>query len=458
MAKSRKWLIVSIIVILVVYLLGVYAFDYYTYPATEVNGENRGLWKKDEFLVMRPLEEEIHFQGIFDEKLTIDKDDINLSYAIVEKVPFQQNAFLWPIEIFSKHTYKVEYKAVYDEKLLDEHIQKSGFLFEGDPTTDARLDISIEGAKIIPEYVGHNVKEKELKTTIIDAFSKSETFYKLDALYEYPKVTKEDPELVEKEQYYDQLLKNKVTLDFEDREFVLGGQELLDILDENGKVNDDKLLDWVGDIAAKTDTYGTYRSFTTSHGSQIEVPPGIYGWQMNVEETSERMKELLLTDEGDHKILPSYYIYGYERGENDIGSTYLEIDLSTQHIWAYIDGSLLLDSDIVTGSVAVDRATPVGVDAIWSKEKDQVLKGENASGSRYQAPVNYWMPINWGGVGLHDADWQSSFGGDIYYYGGSNGCINLPLDVARSIYDNMPVGVPVVIYESTTNYSPRESI
>ena len=60
-------------------------------------------------------------------------------------------------------------------------------------------------------------------------------------------------------------------------------------------------------------------------------------------------------------------------------------------------------------------------------------------GADYTTYVNFWMPFL-GGYGLHDATWRGSFGGDIYHYDGSHGCVNLPYDAAAEIYDNISVG------------------
>ena len=67
-----------------------------------------------------------------------------------------------------------------------------------------------------------------------------------------------------------------------------------------------------------------------------------------------------------------------------------------------------------------------------------VLKGED-----YATPVKYWMPFN-GGIGLHDADWRSKFGGTIYQTNGSHGCINLPPKVAAQVYENAYKGIPII--------------
>jgi lipoprotein-anchoring transpeptidase ErfK/SrfK len=55
------------------------------------------------------------------------------------------------------------------------------------------------------------------------------------------------------------------------------------------------------------------------------------------------------------------------------------------------------------------------------------------------------MPFN-GGIGIHDATWRRKFGGDIYKRDGSHGCINCPLSLAKTIYENIDVGTPIICY------------
>ena len=65
----------------------------------------------------------------------------------------------------------------------------------------------------------------------------------------------------------------------------------------------------------------------------------------------------------------------------------------------------------------------------------------------YNAFVHYWMPIDTRtGVGLHDATWRNKFGGDIYYSNGSHGCINLPYEAAKTIFENISSGIPVIVH------------
>jgi len=68
------------------------------------------------------------------------------------------------------------------------------------------------------------------------------------------------------------------------------------------------------------------------------------------------------------------------------------------------------------------------------------------NGEDYSTPVDYWMPFA-GNVGMHDATWRGSFGGDIYLNNGSHGCVNLPWSSAKTIYENVDAGFPVLVYQ-----------
>ena len=51
-----------------------------------------------------------------------------------------------------------------------------------------------------------------------------------------------------------------------------------------------------------------------------------------------------------------------------------------------------------------------------------------------------------GGIGFHDASWQSAFGGTRYKTHGSHGCINMPTDQAAKMYELISDGTPVVVH------------
>ena len=139
---------------------------------------------------------------------------------------------------------------------------------------------------------------------------------------------------------------------------------------------------------------------------------------------------------------------------NDYGDSYVEINLTAQHLFLYKDGQLVIDSDFVSGNASKENGSPTGAYGITYTQKDATLRGDD-----YETPVAYWMPFA-GNVGMHDASWRSKFGGSIYKYGGSHGCINLPVNVAKVIYENVGKNYPVLVYElpgteSTNSTNPK---
>lgn len=82
----------------------------------------------------------------------------------------------------------------------------------------------------------------------------------------------------------------------------------------------------------------------------------------------------------------------------------MEIDLSRQRLWLYMDGQKVLDTNIVSGKMTSDRYTPPGIFTLTFKKSPSVLRGEKRSdGSyEYEANVTFWMPFN-GGIGMHDS-------------------------------------------------------
>ena len=97
----------------------------------------------------------------------------------------------------------------------------------------------------------------------------------------------------------------------------------------------------------------------------------------------------------------------------------------------------------MSGCLAKGNGTPCGIYAITYKQRDAVLKGAD-----YRSEVSYWMPFN-RGIGLHDANWRTKFGKDIYKSNGSHGCINLPPQKAKIIYETVEKGTPVICYTLT---------
>ena len=204
---------------------------------------------------------------------------------------------------------------------------------------------------------------------------------------------------------------------------------------------------YINQMAAKYNTIYYDRTFHTSTNTDVTIPgtENEYGYLVDEEgEYQQLMSDIAANTEVEREPVYSYSGYARE-GVDDLAGTYVEINLTAQHLWFYVKGSLVVESDIVTGDVAKKTETQTGAFPLAYKQSPGVLTGQNAENG-WNVNVSYWMPF-FDGQGLHDATWRSSFGGNIYLTNGSHGCVNLPLETAQKIYDNIDAGVAIILYK-----------
>ena len=118
---------------------------------------------------------------------------------------------------------------------------------------------------------------------------------------------------------------------------------------------------------------------------------------------------------------------------------YIEVSITNQTLKYYEYGKVVLSSDVVTG---LNNATPTGTYSVLYKTTNATLVGDD-----YVSHVDYWIAFIGRAYGIHDASWRSSFGGNIYKYDGSHGCINMPYNNVKKLYSLVEVGTPVYIYK-----------
>lgn len=205
-------------------------------------------------------------------------------------------------------------------------------------------------------------------------------------------------------------------------------------------IDTDKVKEYVSELAEKYNTVGSEREFVTSYGKRVTVSGGAYGWKIDQEKEAEELIQLIKDGQtaADHE--PVYSQKAKVRGVNDIGDTYVEINMTAQRMWYYNQGELQVETDVVTGNLSRNMGTPSMVAYIQNK-----IRNINLVGDDYVAYVNYWMKL-YGGIGIHDASWRSRFGGIIYKTNGSHGCINTPYSNMKALYDEIEVGTPVLLF------------
>ncbi|MCI6035289.1 MAG: L,D-transpeptidase/peptidoglycan binding protein [Firmicutes bacterium] len=302
------------------------------------------------------------------------------------------------------------------------------------------------GYRIVPQVRGNVLNQTKTIQTVETAVDALLTEIDLEkaGCYEEPSVYADDAKLTERLAQMKQYTDLRIVYHFGQQEEVIDGSVLsgwLLVDEETNKVSvsEEKIDDFVVMLRKKYDTIFRSREFQTSYGNTITIEGGDYGWWMNYSQEQEQLKEMIENGESGERI-PVYYQTAAVYGSQDYGNTYVEINLTAQHLFLYVNGEKKMESEFVSGNAARGFDTPAGIYGITYKEQDAMLVGEN-----YETPVSYWMPFN-GNIGLHDAIWRDSFGADIYKKSGSHGCINMPYLKAKELYGEIAKGTPVICY------------
>lgn len=383
-----------------------------------------------------------------------------LSSGEVLKLLKQQKPYEWITGYFDQRTYTAAENVSYDRQLLQNQIKELNCAKEENQVEPENAYVAFVDSKfeIIPETEGCKLNLKNAYKLLEDAISNSQetiNFAESPKAYVKADITKDDKALNETVNAYNNFTKASITYTFGDETVTLDGSTIKDWLqfDEKGQLLQDDasfqqhIVDYVAQLAATYDTVGTDRAFNTTSGRTVYVYGTAYGWQIDqAAEVAQLTQEIQSGTQTTRD--PIYSMTANARGYNDIGDTYMEVDLSEQHMYYYKNGSVIFESDIVSGDMTYsDRQTPPGIFTLYYKKSPDVLRGnQRPDGTyEYEQPVTYWMPFN-GGIGFHDADWQPYFGGNRYYGGGSHGCINLPPDNAAVLYSIIEYGVPIVCF------------
>ncbi len=481
MPEKKKGIAGKIILVLFVLALlsGIGVYGYYAhnysdkfFPGTTINNiDCEGLTADQaEALIKKKVEDyriDLKFRG--DEIKNFEGQTIAYSYApdgSVDKAQKEQNPLLWIKGYFEPAHYEVAENITYDENALREQVMALDCMQPEAMQAPADAYIAFQNGhfEIVPEVEGTTIDTEAFFDAVKEAVSQSVTELSAEeqGVYAQPAVRSSDETLNRQVEELNSLTTASIIYQLPTGEEVLNGNTIRDWLsiDENGHYYKDeavmqqKIAEYVADMASRVDTAGKDRPFTTTSGLEITVGGGDYGWKINqAEEIAELTKNIANNDQIARE--PVYTSREVSTENNGFGNTYIEINLTDQELYYYQDGQIVVQSSFVSGKMTRDRYTPPGIFTLTYKQKDRVLRGDKLpDGSySYESPVNYWMPFN-GGIGLHDASWRGSFGGTIYKNGGSHGCINLPYSKAQAIYNIITKDVPIICFY-TEQYSLR---
>lgn len=432
----------------------VYYFEDHYFYHTSIGG--------DDYSYMTPVEAEcrmyerlqnysLKVTGREEISDTILPIEIEMDYIFGDslvQIKQQQKPVLWILALFKEYTYDLPKAAQYNENMLDQKL--AGMLFFKRENIRAPSDAYIKYSEQEEKYAvvaanpGTELDKEKTAVVIREALNALEPEVNLEesGCYKVPDVNEEDEVLNAAAETANRYISARITYDWNGNEVVVDRKQILDWVRIDKKaveLDEEEIAGFVEEQAEEYDTYGKNKVFETTDSREIELAGAAYGWKTNVEEETQALIKAVKSGEAIEKM-PAHTNTEMAPGQIDMGDSYAEIDLGNQHLYLYVDGELIVESDFVSGNASRGWNTPAGVFSLTYKTKNAVLRGAN-----YETPVSFWMPFN-GNIGMHDATWRSAFGGDIYLTNGSHGCINLPYEKAKIIYEYVYTGFPVICY------------
>ncbi|WP_278853235.1 L,D-transpeptidase family protein [Gordonibacter pamelaeae] len=378
--------------------------------------------------------------------------------AATDAMHASANAWAWPLEILKAHDESDKLAATYNESGLGDTVRAAVDEFNktATPPTDAVIAYSeAKGAFIVePEAVGTALSYDAVIKAVDDAVLALQPTVKLGTdVLQQPKVLSSDPKLTAAAEQANTMIKADLVLTMAGG---TAGEVNADLISQWVRLGDDlsatldeaALTAWVDELAAACNTVGTQRTYTRPDGKVVTVAGGVYGWSVDRDALLNLVKESVAAGTVQTAEVPCTSVgTGYNgAGAQDWGLRYCDIDLAEQYARFYDEtGALIWESPIVSGIPDGVHDTSVGVYWLNQKASPSKLIGYENGKKIYESDVQYWMPFVGNVIGLHDADWQSSFGGTRYRDGaGSHGCVNLPPYKAAELYGIIQSGDVVV--------------
>lgn len=317
------------------------------------------------------------------------------------------------------------------------------------PATDASIQYTPEkGYYIEAEKPGNQVDVAVLEAQILENVQSGQPTIDIKNAYKEADIKSDDEFITTVMDKIDKLASPTITLQIADKEEVINSDLIKTWIyfDEanNAQIDQEAVMAYLKTLNDKYATYDDYRDFQSTWQGTISIQPGTLGWSIDRETESANIMADIQAGK-DVKRDVAIAGTGYASGD-DIGNSYVEVSIPDQTMFIYLDGQLVLQTPVVTGWSGGSATVP-GAYSIWNKEAGATLKGTNTrTGKDYAQPVDYWLPFDASGQGIHDAAWQSSFGGDRYTYAGSQGCVNTPPDVMGTVFELVYIGMPVIVY------------
>ena len=276
------------------------------------------------------------------EEHVIKPEDISLDIKpniTAKKIISEQNGFLWPYYMLKRKDYDLYYSASYDKDALENLLKSYDSLDESkmEKPEDAYVTIRDGESTIIPESEGNYLDFDRLCCIIDEAIVKGESVLDVSEsdAYESPELTADSEEIVNEQKELAKILEMTITYEIDQVSWKLTSKEYGDWISNvkgKWKFSEDKVREYVENIASRYDTYGVPRNFRTHNGDVITLANTWYGWMIDVDgETEELMKLLEAGESTTHTPPFDCYAAVYHDGGDDIAQHAAAAQQAEQH-------------------------------------------------------------------------------------------------------------------------------
>lgn len=464
MLRIRNWILIIVSLFVWIYLIGVVLFHGRFLPGTTVNGQSIMFLSPAEVTSQMESETGRHHmtfvlsdgtrrQISFQELGIQSKNDKLLLYEDTG------SSWLWPISWIHPKQYDVKDELLFVRTDMKEKLDHVEWLSGGQTLQSDSVRVVVDGDsfRLIgtggDSYIDTNrladvISESLLSGNLTIDLTDSDCYRTVEDV-----VPMEPVKLGSMSK--DTVVSMKLDLKFNDEIHEVIPSSILEqsVYEQSGflYVRPHILLSYLYVLGDKYDTVGSMRTFHTSSGDTLSLTFGENDTYrgFDLDESGLLVSILSSLEHQDTSVIDVPWtnvgkdLLGVD---NDFGDTYIEIDLASQHLWYYENGTMMLDSDVVTGLPTEERQTPTGLFYVRGAYRDYMMYYRDGA-----AKADYFLSVTPSGVGIHDT-YRQDYGGSIYTYAGSHGCINLPYAVAKDLFhrvsslDNFEI--PVIIYDT----------
>ena len=465
---GRKLLIGAAALLAAAYCGGIYFFSRHFLPNTHVQGVDIGYL--DAAAAEAKLQSDIVYDSILlkgrsgDEVLRLDGAEVVKSFSSTQEAISAQDKLLWIRALIVEGIDPgIKLSAEADEEKLNEAISALSMLNPDNITSFSnahpKLNAETNLYEVEAETEGNDIDTDAFTEAVREAIANGCAELDLDeaGVYKEPTMRSDSSLLAGQIDWMNSINSAGASLDLGAGVVIPVNGELIGALvGADGMADEQAVRNYVTWIAVtyNTSSADKTRSFI-NHNNIEKIINTSYGWELNEDKTYPLLFELInkvifdttvantaavsaesseseagsetaeaaeavsadnsaALNPEDYAIKAVWKKSAASHAENDLGPSYIEIDMGEQNVYVYIDGNCVLTTPCVTGRMTKGRMTPEGMYQIQYKQKNRYLTGRNPNGSiSYRSYVHYWMPFN-GGIGLHDATWRSKFGGNLY--------------------------------------------